>query len=229
MEKVIPILPCSDKSALIDFYESLGFELMGKYPRTYLVFRREDLELHFYGAKSLAPQNNSSMCIVQTNHLEELYQTFVQRVKAQTGKVPRSGFPRISKIRDLSEDQRFTLADTSGNTLYFVRQKTKGSGTFFRDISNQKYAKKFAVLYDLVYSKEDLRLAGNLLPKLMAVKDSLEDLDKAKLLLLDLEINKKAATPPDIAELELLLSKKEAVGDWQKVAERFSEISQELK
>lgn len=113
MEKIIAALPCSDADVQTEFYRHLGFELSGKYQRSYLVFRYKDLEFHFYVTKMFPPKDNPSVCIIQTDNLEKLYDAFTTGLKKNTGKIPRNGFPKITKIRELSEDWRFTVADPS--------------------------------------------------------------------------------------------------------------------
>jgi catechol 2,3-dioxygenase-like lactoylglutathione lyase family enzyme len=127
VNKIIATFPCSDAPALIEFYKHLGFELTGQYTRSYLVFKYEDLELHFYGSKMYQPHENPTMCIILTENLEQLYTAFTEGIKAETGKIPRNGFPKISKLRDLNEDRRFTLADPSGNTIYVIEQIGRAS------------------------------------------------------------------------------------------------------
>jgi hypothetical protein len=224
MNKIIALFPCSDSTALIDFYKHLGFELAGQYTRSYLIFKYDDLELHFYGSKMYQPHENPTMCIIQTENLEQLHNAFTTGLKAGTGKIPRNGFPKISKIRDLSEDRRFTLADPSGNTIYVIERKTGGSSTYFRDIESEQHAKQFAVLYDLVYSKEDLKVANNLLPKLLNVKESLCDTDKAKLLLIQQEIYAGLKISYDNSELKSLIAKHNDNTEWERIRSRFSEI-----
>lgn len=223
LEKIIAILPCSDADAQTQFYKHLGFTLVGKYTRSYLVFRYGDLVLHFFGSRMFPPEGNPSMCIIQTDDLERLYDAFTTGLKTGTGKIPRSGFPKITKIRELSEDRRFTLADPSGNTIYVTEPKPQGSGTFFREIDSAPYAKKFAALYDLVYSKQDMALADKVLTKLLPVKEQLSDLDRAKLLLLQREI---CASPDVEAELAGLAAGREGDG-WERVLQKLKQ--EELK
>ncbi|MGL5972769.1 MAG: hypothetical protein ACRCZK_03525 [Oscillospiraceae bacterium] len=224
MEKLTVILPCSDATAQIEFYKNLGFELSGKYIRSYLVFKYNDIELHFYGTKMYLPHENPSMCIMQTDNLQQLYDSFTVRLKDKTGKIPRSGFPKVTKIRELSEDWRFTITDPSGNTFYIVERKPEGSGTFFRDIESDKYAKKFAILYDLVYSKQDLKLADKVFLKLAEGKKHLKDLDKAKLLLLQIEIYRDSGENNVKLELEQLIENNRDANDWQCILYRLGEI-----
>jgi hypothetical protein len=100
-----------------------------------------------------------------------------------------TGFPKITKVRDLVDDRRFTLTDPGGNTLFIGETTTD---RFFRQLDNKDHAKIFSVLYDILYSKEDPGLAEIMLPKYSHLDNSLEDLDRAKFLLLKADIQKQA-------------------------------------
>jgi hypothetical protein len=229
VNNIVPVLPCSNVTELIEFYKYLGFELVGQFTRSYVIMKYDELELHFYGTKQVQPEANSTMCIIRTDDLERLYNAFITGLKSNTGKVPRNGFPKITKIRDLSEDMRFTLTDPGGNTFYVLTPKQTGSNTFFRDLNNKQYAEQYdaeqyAILYDLVYSKEDCKIANNMLPKLLSIKEQLDDLDKAKLLLTAIEIQVGLGIQFDETELKQLIIANKTVDDWESVENKFNEI-----
>ncbi len=221
MNKLVPILPCSNADVLVEFYKNLGFELVGQFVRSYLVLRYDEMEFHFYGTKQVPPENNSSMCIIHTDDLETLYNTFTTGLKENTGKVPRIGFPKITKIRALSDDRRFTLTDPSGNTIYVITSKTSGIDTFFRQIDNEQHAKTFTILYDLVYSKEDFHVANNIVRKLLDVKEQFSDSDKAKLLLAVIDIHIGLGIPYDDTELKMLIVANQSNDEWKRIEEKF--------
>lgn len=224
LNKVIPILPCSNTKAQIDFYKHLGFEIVGQFTRSYIVIKFNEIALHFYGTKEVAPEQNSSMCFISVDNVDEIYNTFISNLTTNTGRVPRNGFPKITKIRDLSEDRRFTLTDPSGNTFYIGTVNTDKDSIFLRDLNNQDYAEQYAILYDLVYSKEDCKVANNMLPKLLSIKNQLNDLDRAKLLLIALEIQVELENKYDKIEIENLISKNNMDSDWKKINDKLNEI-----
>ena len=222
MEKVIPAIPCPDIEAQIQFYKSLGFELVQQYksPGAYGVVKYGAIELHFYGNCKMIPDENATMCIIEVDDVDAICKRFSDGIKAEFGKIPRTGIPRISKVRDLKDDRRFTLTDTGGNTFYVCMPNKEGTEVVFRTISNPVHAKDFAVLYDLIYSKEDLEVAANMLSKLLDAKDEFQHLDKAKLLLLVLEIRPKDTEAK--AELCTLIEKeKDSDALWQLIEEKL--------
>jgi hypothetical protein len=230
MKKVIPILPCPEIKKQVEFYGQLGFEVTGVYtsPNPYATIQLGAVELHFYGSKKIVPAENSSMCYINVDDLDTIYTTFASAFKKNTGKVPRSGIPRISKIRDLVNDRRFTLTDVGGNTLFIGNQDQRESGNFFRTLESKEWRNKFTVLYDLLYSKEDLSMAAGMMQRFSIAKESLNNLDKAKLLLVTLEIHRQLEQPTDDADLkDLIKTHGSDNDDWKQVNAKYQAMRRE--
>jgi hypothetical protein len=226
----IPILPCPDLRAQVTFYEQLGFEVLEIYtsPNPYAALKYGEIHLHFYGSRKIIPAQNSSMCYLKVEDVDAVYDVFTKSLKTHTGKIPRAGLPRITKVRDLSLDRRFTLTDTGGNTFFIGTPVEANTMSFFRTLQNEEFAKTFAVLYDVVYSKEDSSMAEKMLPKYQTAKTALQGLDKAKFLLVELEIQRNVGKPIDDKELKSLLdAHTDHGGNWRKVKNRYSAILKE--
>ena len=226
MEKIIPALPCPDIKAQINFYKCLGFNLVRQHQYTeesiYVIMEYKDVELHFYASPKMIPSENGAICIFQVDDIDDIHEKFSLGLEHHFGEMPQTGIPRITNIKDLSEDRRFTLIDMGGNTFYVCTPNKEKNEPVFRRLSNENHAKDFATLYDLIYSKEDLDAASNLLPKLLMAKDSLDALDKAKLLLLALEIK---AVPEMRNELkELIDQNRHSNHLWKKIEHRHYNI-----
>jgi len=60
MNKVIPILPCPDIKAQVEFYQQLGFELIDLYtsPNPYAAMQFGTIELNFYGSRKMVSTEN---------------------------------------------------------------------------------------------------------------------------------------------------------------------------
>jgi predicted enzyme related to lactoylglutathione lyase len=188
MSKIIPLLPAKNMSEQCTFYESIGFTLVKKYTAPpYAVVEYEDISLHFWLNKKQAPEENATCIFIEVDNVDDINNLFVTNLKQATGKIPRSGFPRISKIRELKEDRRFTLSDPSGNTIYFG---TPAKMPVARMLENEKYAKIFGTIYDLLYSHENPEKAKKALPKIMRHREELSPVDKEKLDVLAQEIEK---------------------------------------
>ena len=227
MNKVIPILPCPDIKEQVAFYQQLGFEVINLYtsPNPYATVRLGTIELHFYGSKKTLPAQNASMCYISVDNVDSIYDSFVNSLKNNLGKVPRAGVPKITKVRDLTDDRRFTLTDTGGNTFYIGGAIRASTPNFYRTLQSEDYARKFAILYDVVYSKEDGLMAEKILAKNDISKAALTDLDRAKLLLLELEVSRMLDQPANPSALAVLLERyKNGDDDWKKIGEKYLTI-----
>ncbi|WP_139230804.1 hypothetical protein [Paenibacillus catalpae] len=229
------MLPCPSIKEQVAFYEMLGFQTVQTYtrPNPYAVLKYGDVELHFYGSKKTLPAENPNMCYVQTDHVDQLYASFTSSIKEKTGKIPRSGIPRISKVKDLADDRRFVLTDAGGNTLFVgsPHSKSDTQTVFLRTIENTEHAKNFEILYDLLYSKEDSHSASLMRAKFFP-KDlsqlQVSDLDLAKILLvaLDMELQQHQALDEELnnklSDLFEQYGKEDA--DWTQISQKYEDI-----
>lgn len=127
------------------------------------------------------------MVFIEVEDADSLNAEFCGNMKSAWGKVPRTGFPRISKVRELKEDKRFTLCDPSGNTFYFGTPNN-GNTITMRTLDNEQLAESFAVIYDLLHSKESPEIAAKALSVFNRSKVELNVSDKEKLAVLTSEI-----------------------------------------
>lgn len=235
MGKTIPILPCQSIREQVAFYESMGFETVKLYtrPNPYGVLRLNELEIHFYGSKKTIPSENPQMCYLRVDDVDKLYEKFTSGLKKNIGRIPRSGIPRISKLKDLAEDRRFIITDLGGNTIFVGTPNSQLSdeATFFRTLESKEYAKNFEILYDLIYSKEDSDVAYNMLVKFFPVNLTTMDIgevDLAKILIVALEIHLDRAKIVDevIKDKlqELVDGSNHESSDWKKIIRKYYEI-----
>lgn len=235
MGKIIPILPCQSIKEQIAFYESMGFETVKVYtrPNPYAVVFLDDLELHFYGSKKTIPSENPQMCYLRVDDVDSFYEKFTVGLKKESGKIPRSGIPRISKLKDLADDRRFIITDVGGNTIFVGTPNSQLSdgANFFRTLESKEYAKNFEILYDLIYSKEDGDVANNMLVKFFPLDLTSMDvgeLDLAKILLVGLEIHlvreKRVDEGINIKLQELMDASDRQNPDWEKIIQKYNEI-----
>lgn len=235
MDRVIPILPCQSIKEQISFYESLGFESVEIYtsPNAYAVMKYGEIEMHFYGSKKTAPSENANMCYLRVGDVDSIYERFTSGLKENIGRIPRSGIPKISKLKDLSSDRRFIMTDMGGNTIFIGTPSTKLSSdiVFLRTIESKAYARNFEILYDLIYSKEDSNIAFNMLNKYFPeniTSMDIEELDLAKILLVALDIHlqqdKIVDERIDNKLNELFNTCDKENHNWKKVLQRYNDI-----
>jgi hypothetical protein len=225
-EKVIPMLPCPDIRTQVAFYKALGFEVLGLYtsPNPYAAVKWKSIELHFWGKRSMVAAQNTAMCFIMVNDVDAVNEAFTNALKQHYGKIPRNGLPKITQVRNLAYDRRFTLTDPGGNTFYIGSPATEAD-RFFRQLNNPDDAKLFAALYDVVYSKEDPALADSMLPKYTAIGNQLEGLDKAKYLLLLLDIQKHLGRSLTAEPLAALIAQPGNDDEsWQRIKKKYREI-----
>lgn len=232
MLKAKPILPCPSIKEQVSFYESLGFKTIRIYtrPHPYAVVSYESLELHFYGTKRILPSENPQMCYIEVDDVNRVYEGFTAGLKRHTGKIPRSGIPRISKLKHLAEDRRFIMTDVGGNTFYIGTPNADPA--FYRTIESEVYAIHFEILYDLLYSKEDSNSAFNMLERFFPADVSsinAGDLDLAKILLvaLDIHLQRDHVVNQRINDkLQKLFNIYNTESpDWNKILKQYDEIT----
>jgi hypothetical protein len=122
MALTIPVLPSASMPETLAFYRTLGFEVTHEQtsPNIYAATHRGDVHLHFFGLKGLKPDDGYSTCLVIVPEVEQLYRTFAEALRLKYGKLPVSGFPRISRMR--KGQSRFTVVDVNGNSVIYIRR-----------------------------------------------------------------------------------------------------------
>ncbi|MGV0745607.1 glyoxalase [Mycolicibacterium sp. XJ870] len=120
----IPLLPCTDPDATVEFFQALGFDTSDQQtkPYLYLAFALADIDVHFKEpAPSLNPAEElSGGCLVMVDDVRDHHARFSMGLRAHYGHLPTSGLPRITRLRP--GQTRFRLFDPSGNCLVFIRR-----------------------------------------------------------------------------------------------------------
>lgn len=72
-----PKLPMRCKTATKEFYvNKLGFTEIGNF-ESYLMLKKDAIEIHFFEFKDLNPAENYGQVYIRTNHIEQLYQSLL--------------------------------------------------------------------------------------------------------------------------------------------------------
>ena len=118
----IPILPARDLNETRAFYERLGFQAAGWWPKEfggYAILRRGDLSMHFFSFEDISPHENYAQCYWRVKDVDALYAEF-----HATG-LSTSGIPRLERVGDKSWGMReFAIIDPNGNLVRVGRQIT---------------------------------------------------------------------------------------------------------
>ncbi|SDU75736.1 VOC family protein [Jiangella alkaliphila] len=130
--RTVPLLPCSSIDEIRDFYLPLGFEVAyyQQRPNPCVALRRGDLDLQYFGMDGVVPEESYSTCLVLVEDTEPLFEAFAAGLRASYGKLPLSGFPRITRPRrrkNAGNLSGFSLIDPSGNWIRVMRDGSDGA------------------------------------------------------------------------------------------------------
>ncbi|MGM1429210.1 bleomycin resistance protein [Sphingobacterium lactis] len=81
LTSICPKLPMRDKLATKSFYIiELGFSEAGREDfESYLILKKDHVELHFFSFQELDPLENYGQVYIRTDRIDELYQDFLTR------------------------------------------------------------------------------------------------------------------------------------------------------
>ncbi len=109
----VPVLPCRDVSAIVEFYRRLGFE-GGPHESdgSYAILHRGAVELHFFTHQTLAPAESHAGCYLRVQDVDAWYRAFA------VAALPHTGIPRMDVLEDKLWGMReFAVVDPDGNLL----------------------------------------------------------------------------------------------------------------
>jgi hypothetical protein len=111
LTEINPKLPMRDVSLTKDYYlNRLGFVELGDYG-DYLIFGKDNIEIHFFQFNGLDPKENYGGVYIRTDQIDKLYE---QLLKSDVAIHPNG------KLETKSWGQReFSLLDPDNNLLTF--------------------------------------------------------------------------------------------------------------
>lgn len=126
----VPMLPCVSLEETITFWQHLGYvtTYYQKSPYPYGVVERGGHQLHFYRLKGFKPGSGYQGCLIMVANAAATHLELSERLRRQTGKVPTTGMPRMSRMKP--GQTRFTLTDPAGNSVIFVELGDKDQETY---------------------------------------------------------------------------------------------------
>ena len=112
-----PKLPMRNKSITKDYYVTkLGFTIAGSENfEDYLMVTKDQIELHFFKFTALDPKANYGQIYIRTDHIDELYQMFLNN-----GLTIHPNGPLQTKPWGQRE---FSLLDPDSNLITFGQSK----------------------------------------------------------------------------------------------------------
>jgi len=77
LTNINPKLPMRNKTQTKDFYlNALGFEEIGDYG-DYVMFKKDNIEIHFFEFQELHPKDNYGQVYIRTDIIDTLYQSLL--------------------------------------------------------------------------------------------------------------------------------------------------------
>ncbi|MBF6330130.1 hypothetical protein [Nocardia transvalensis] len=144
---VIPMLPCRELDDILPFYAALGFEQTYRQdrPNPYVALRRDEVEMHFFGVPGFDPAESMGSVGLAVPDTAALYSAFAAGLRAEFGKVPVSGIPRMTRPRKKQGmPTGFSVVDPGGNWLRIFRKDDPGDDPSARESRLERTVKAAA-------------------------------------------------------------------------------------
>lgn len=127
--RTIPLLPCADIDEIEPFFAALGFHTTYRQLRPYaaLGLRGHGFDLQYYGLTGHTPESSHSSCLVIVDDTGQIWEEFATGLRQAYGKLPITGFPRITRPRarkNADGFSGFSLVDPAGNWLRFFSDRS---------------------------------------------------------------------------------------------------------
>lgn len=123
---MVAMLPCPDIDEMAGFWTALGLSITyhQQRPNPYVALKRGGIDLHYFGMPGVAPEDSYSTCMILVPDTGALYDLFTSGLRSLYGKVPVTGFPRITRPRKRANNaglSGFSVVDPAGNWVRVSR------------------------------------------------------------------------------------------------------------
>ncbi len=124
---VIPMLPCADIDEIADFLTALGFTVTYRQtrPNPFVAVEGHGFPLQYYALEGHLAEQSHSTCGVLVADTGAMFATFAAGLRARYGKLPVSGYPRITRPRprkNVGGVSGFSVIDPAGNWIRFFQE-----------------------------------------------------------------------------------------------------------
>ncbi|MCQ1953699.1 hypothetical protein [Arthrobacter sp. zg-Y238] len=125
--QVIPMLPCADIDEIAAFFSAMAFQVRYRQikPNPYLALEGYGFPLHYYVLEGHRAEESHSTCGILVPDTGALFDSFAAGLQAAYGKLPISGYPRVTRPRRRTNaDGRtgFSLIDPAGNWIRIMNE-----------------------------------------------------------------------------------------------------------
>ncbi|RJT86997.1 VOC family protein [Cryobacterium melibiosiphilum] len=209
---MIPLLPCASIDDMQSFFELFGFETTHRQtkPNPYICFRREGIDLHYFGLPQFRAADSYGSCVILVDDTEPLFEVFAAGLRSRFGKLPQTGFPRITRPRrraNAGNLSGFSLVDPSGNWIRVMAAPASGDVTAAADAAASAaalspLARALANAIVLADSKGDVPQATKILRGALArAAADTPEADRAAAAEFLTELDERAEPEAPVAEL----------------------------
>jgi hypothetical protein len=206
----VPLLPCTSINETETFYKALGaiITYKQKAPNNYIAFRLNDLEIHFFALKQLAPAENYSTCYLFVTDIDPFYETCRTGLRSLYNKIPLKGMPRINPLKDMPAYgvRQFIIVDPSGNHIRIGQPIEKTDSLIFAEnnkapLTGTPLAKAYELGSRLADSLGDFITAAKTLDKALAAAGTNDSLNLLKVLILRADLAQRLGETERFNEL----------------------------
>lgn len=173
---MVPCLPCVSVDEIADFFQPMGFRVTYRQlkPNPYVALNRDGIDLHYFGMRGFKPEDSYGTCLIVVPDTQPLFDVFAAGLRERYGKLPMSGFPRITRPRKRKNaDNRsgFSLVDPAGNWIRVVTDPSVSTP----DAPQPKESRLARALADSIVfadSHDDLHQAIKILSRVLDKADA---------------------------------------------------------
>jgi hypothetical protein len=176
---MVPLLPCASVDEIADFFQPMGFKVTYRQmrPNPYLALSREGIDLHYFGMDGFRPEDSYGSCLIVVPGTQPLFDVFAAGLRERYGKLPMSGFPRITRPRrrkNAGNLSGFSLVDPAGNWIRVVTDPSR-AGPEEPQLKASKLSRAMADAIVFADSKDDLPQAIKILSRALDRPDAADD------------------------------------------------------
>ena len=180
-EWMVPCLPCVSVDEIADFYKPMGFRVTYRQlkPNPYVALARDGIDLHYFGMEGFKPEDSYGTCLIVVRDTQPLFDVFAAGLRERYGKLPMSGFPRITRPRkrkNAGNLSGFSLVDPAGNWIRVVTDPSVSTP----DAPQPKESRLSRALADAIVfadSHDDLPQAIKILSRVLDKADAGDEPD----------------------------------------------------
>ncbi|QAY71926.1 hypothetical protein ET471_16125 [Xylanimonas protaetiae] len=209
---MVPMLPCADVDAMVAFWTALGLRQTYRQqrPNPYVAVALGRIDLHYYGLDAWDPEHSHSTCAIVVPDTRPLFELFQAGLRELYGKVPVTGFPRITRPRERANNgglSGFSVIDPAGNWVRVSRTPAErapaaGDAVAWTSAGGSRLAKAVENAVVLADSHGDVPQARKaLLGALRRAPGDVRPVDRARALAFAIELAVRSGDPEDAGEL----------------------------